>query len=299
MFPLTRLFSSLFLFSCISTLSALCPVPIAFPPDPTELQTHKLPFFDVSYAAGKTIGIDENYVEIGLLYSPLPCCYDFHPFVDLRAYRLQDNKWAASAGGGLRVWCDNGCSVVGVNAFYDFRASDLGDFHQAGVGFEWLSPTWQFSLNGYLPFNNKYIGLPVVFDDYIGEFTAMCTPSTYSKKGGDFEIGRNCGCYDRFVFYLGAGSYYFHGTPGNNWGAKLRTRLTVARYFAIEGLGVWDKSCDLLLQLKFSLSFPLDFLCDFCCQRPLCGCDCPFIYQPVNRNDMIILEDQCCWTGNF
>lgn len=287
--------------SCIYIpwLGALSPVPLNLPPPPAELDTHHLPIFSVSYAAGKTVGIDENYASLGIFYAPLPCGSPCIPFIDLRAHRMQDNLWAASAGGGIRFWSSNCCYVLGVNAFYDFRAADLGDFHQVGVGFEWLFPHWQFTLNGYLPFKNKFTGPVFFFDDFIGDFFFTCQQSTYAKKGFDFEIGSTFGCEETFQLYFGAGSYYFHAKPGNNIGLKLRTTATIAQYFTIEGIGVYDRSCDLLLQMKVSLVIPLDFFRNFCCHRPDPCCDCSYLFRPVNRSDMIILEDQCCWQGNF
>lgn len=46
--------------------------------------------------------------------------------------------------------------VFGANAWYDVRSSRFGNtFHQAGVGFEYLTCGWSVRGNAYLPFTNK------------------------------------------------------------------------------------------------------------------------------------------------
>jgi hypothetical protein len=283
----------------LSSLEALAPVPIYKQPCQPGADCNRLPELSLSYTAGKTIGIDKNYASIGLFYSPLPYWYDVHPFVDLSAYRMSNNLWAASAGAGVRIWCDNRCAAIGFNGFYDFRESNLGDFHQAGFGFEYLSPTWVFTLNGYIPFKNKFVGPSETFDEFTDDSIFVCTPSTTSLKGGDFEFGRNFGCNDLFLFYAGIGSYYYHKNSGNTYGLKLRGSLQTSRYFSLEGIAVYDKSCHALFQLTASLYIPFDILCGFFCGcAPPCDCD-DFMMQRVNRNDMILLENRCCWTGNF
>lgn len=230
------------------------------------------------------------------------------PFIDLRQHVFNDGKLAANAGGGVRFAVDKSSNIFGANLYYDYRRSKWGShFHQLGIGFEFLSPCVDFRLNFYLPLGKTNENSRLnVYDQYIGPWWATCQEHRNAITGGDLELGtwlvprREC----RFVNLYAAITPYYYSSRHNHhdrvYGIIGRFETLLGEYFSLELKGGYDRSYKGMVQGTLCFQMPLDQLfhweswCGKCCRW-----DCR-AYQPVVRQELIVLDPkQCCWKSNF
>lgn len=252
---------------------------------------------ELGYNIGKYISIDEDYSEIGI-FAPLSlsnCC--FTPFVDIHGYRFNDGKWAASTGIGIREKISED-SVLGINIYYDCRKEE-SNFHQIGMGFEWLNECWDFRMNGYLPIAQKtHLSAMCVFDNIGDGFFATSRRIDYAYSGFDAEVGVPLLNYCDFNLYGAAGPYYYLRSHRNHfWGGYGRLELDWRSILSFQIRMSYDKVNSTNVQGIIQLSLPLDFFCSGSCWQNW-GCH-NLTDQPVRRNG-VILTDHCCnWTWNW
>lgn len=258
------------------------------------------PRFEVGYAIGDFISVHRNYAEVGLF---LPVSFNtWQPFIDVTGYRFDNGKWASSAGLGIRKIC-NECSAIGVNAYYDYRRSDhRRDFHQLGVGFEWLNKCWDIRVNTYFPVGDKNQTARFCKFDIGDNFHATRRLNDYAYSGFDAEIGAPFLRYCGFDLYGAIGPYYYrnhhkHVKHRDFTGGFIRLELDWMTVFSIQLLASHDRVYRTNVQGIFAVAIPFDFFCFNSCNEN-CGCECG-ITQAVQRNGIIQLDHCCNWTWNW
>lgn len=263
----------------------------------------------LSHVEGHWLDNHEGYTSLGLFDAVYGDGYHCPlAFVDIREHVFNNGKNAANIGGGLRYGYCN--SVLGVNAYYDYRQASWNQvFRQLGVGFEFLHPCVDVRFNMYFPVGDHHRHSSTkVFDHYIGDFKATCREHRKSVGGGDLEFGRYifckgpCDCYD---LYAAIGSYYYDYTRHHDqaFGGQVRLLSHVGRFLTFEIKGGYDPVFHGQVQGRATVSIPLDCLCSLfndcgCCST--CSDGCCILYTPVVRQEVIALEHKkCCWTWNW
>ncbi|MBS4168644.1 inverse autotransporter beta domain-containing protein [Parachlamydia sp. AcF125] len=254
----------------------------------------KSPQFECRYHTGKFISIDRDYLDLHLFF-PL-ANEDISLFLDTNGYRYDKGKWGASVGGGIRKSLAEG-RIIGLNAYYDYLRGRLKrNFHQIGVGFEWLTDCYDIRINGYLPILAKVHPGPCCYFDNLGSgFQATRCSSEYSYGGLEAEIGKSLFTCRDFDLYAAVGPYYFSRKHFKHF-SGVHARLAID-WKSLVSIGIrasHDKFYVTQIQGFFAISIPFigRFSSDLC-QDP------SFSVQPVRRNG-VILTDRCCnWTWNW
>lgn len=251
---------------------------------------------ELGYYTGDYISIDEDYCEASV-FAPFSLSNCYTPFLDVRGYRFNHGKWAASAGVGIRKNLSED-SALGVNTYYDYRRGESDhNFHQIGLGFEWLNNCWDMRINGYLPVAKKRQQSSFCVFNHIGDdFFATRRKSEFVYSGFDAEVGMQFLNYCDFNVYGAAGPYYYVRSDQNHfWGGYGRLELDWKSILSAQVRVSHDKVFSTNVQGIFQITFPLDF---FCSGWENWGCN-HLVNQQVWRNG-IILTDHCCnWTWNW
>lgn len=253
---------------------------------------------EFGYNTGKFISIDKDYSEASI-FVPMSLSNCYTPFLELHSYRFNDGKWAASTGVGIRKNLTE-FSVLGINVYYDYlRGESKHNFHQIGLGLEWLNDCWDIRINGYLPVSQKtHKSAFTIFDQFDDGFFATRRKIEYAYSGFDAEIGVPLLRYCNFNLYGAAGPYYFLNFHQNHFvGGYGRLELDWNSVLSLQIRMSYDKVYSTNIQGIIQFSLPLDFFCSCSCSEN-CGCHCS-INQQVRRKG-IILTDHCCnWTWNW
>lgn len=254
--------------------------------------------FEVGYATGKFIGIDKDYLELGV-FAPFQATCDSYVFTDLRAYRFDESEWATSMGLGFRKgFCD---MVLGGNVYWDYREGHCNtDFNRIGIGVEYLSDCFDVRINGYIPVSaqtgwcRKHY-----YNDYEGGYSATCRRKEFCVAAGfDAEIGTPFFCWCDLSLYGAVGPYYFDKKNEENyWGGMARLELNWKSLLSLEVRTSYDRHNHSHTQGRFLVSIPLDFF-NFCNCDDRCCWDRLFT-QPVERNGIIFLDHCCNYTWNW
>lgn len=253
--------------------------------------------FEIGYAFGRYISLDENYLELGF-FSPILNSDSYQLLVDTKGYRFDNGKWGASAGLGFRTaLCD---SVIGANVFYDYlRGSYKNNFNQVGVGVEWLSGCFDVRANGYFPVGTTtYYDCACVFDDFSDSLFASKSFAEYAYTGFDAEVGMNLFSYCDFNFYAAGGPYYYKRTGKNFdfWGGYGRFEVSWKDMLSAQVIVTGDKVYSTRVQGIVRLSLPFSFFSSSCNTQCVCN---EQLLRPIRRNG-VILTDKCCdWTWNW
>lgn len=245
----------------------------------------------VQYAGGNYMSLRHSYGLMGVML-PAGEMRGWKHFTDLRAFCLDDGKWGASGGMGIRKEI-NAQKIVGFNTFLDCRRGDGNhDFFQLGFGGEWLTPCLDFRLNAYIPLGAR--GYTLSRDSYTwpGGYAASYRRLEYSFGGGNLEVGASLFSYDDYRLYVTGGTYFltcpqhasFWGVQG---GAKIEwrslvsaeVRITHDDHFATNAQGI------------FSLHLPLDCFCKNPCFD--------LLNQFVRRNSLILTHKCDDWIWNW
>ncbi len=255
--------------------------------------------FEVGYATGKYITLDQDYTEIGM-FMPILNSNDNQFFFDVKGYCFDNGKWGESAGFGYRTrYLEKG--IFGINFYYDgitaqrHRYWNKHSYNQVGLGLEWLTECYDIRTNIYLPYGVKlYKSHKCTFDDFSEGFFAKSRILDFAYGGIDGEIGTTAFCRYGFELYAAAGGYYYQRARARNfWGGLARLEISWKDYISIQGIVTADKENHANVQGIFRLSLPLSLLG----LKAICSCD--GLFQPVRRNG-VILTDHCCdWSWNW
>lgn len=269
--------------------------------DPAFLQISYPERTYFSATMGQTVGIDKGYGTLEALV-PISIIKTLDTYLDFRVHYIEDTRWAANIGSVWRKWNPYRNWVWGANLYYDFRDRKGKAYNQIGVGLEWLTCRFDVRVNGYFPVGSRsHTASREEFDNYTDGFKATCRKIDRAFQGYDAEIGTGLGCLGCFSLYAAAGPYYYsHNGKDQFVGGRFRAAILWQDYVKMEFRFTHDRQFRSLCQGILSFSFPFDFFADFCnyCLDP-CFYDRCLITQPVQRNDMIVIDRRSCFVTNF
>lgn len=247
------------------------------------------------YAAGKFIGIKDNYSEIGVFATPKNF-QDIQPVVDLRTYRLDSGKWAASIGGGVRFWNYRMNSLIGTNLYYDYLEGHICPFHRLGAGVEWLGECLDARVNAYIPISGLSRSTPKCHFNNLGDgYFATFREREFAFLGVEAEIGKNLAGPYNFNLYGALGPYYYHNKHVRNiYGGYARLGLNWQQYIFLEGKMSYDNEYHSHFLGKILFSIPLERVFDC-----LSECGCNSCYRHIYRNGLIFTKRCCDWNWNW
>lgn len=284
---LFKRFFCVFLLTCISGISWELPAE-----NPTA------PFhFSLGRTQGRGIGYKKNYTTASAQL--LPNFSDIYiPFLDLRAHRFDDEKWAANLGIGCRYFSENLSSIFGSYFYYDFRQSQKKNYRQAGIGFEWFFNSIELRLNGYIPLgktSGSYSNR--LFLGFHGHHYLIGQKKEIELGGADIEAGYKFFSGRLGDFYAGIGGYVLSSSSKKTAGVQGCVSAHFLRYFTLDLKGSHDSLFHSRFQGKLTFSIPLG-------GKSKDGSEEYFsftkkIHQPVQRREIIALDKKSrTWSAN-
>lgn len=206
--------------------------------------------FVIKHIESKGVGYDQGYTSLDAFFTGNVC--NFVPFIDLRAHVFNNGRWAGNAGIGTRYVLDPCKSMVGINAYYDYRKTKNFHYNQVGAGIEAYYDRFEFLANGYLPVGSKRTRTEhelqsIEFKRFSGNYILY---SKYYKnkyegamKGFDAEVGGHfAGDMKNYDLYFGIGPYYYDLSKDRQaWGGRARIKLEISKWLFLEGIDTWDR----------------------------------------------------------
>lgn len=246
----------------------------------------------VRHIEANGVGYNQGYSTMEAFFSPYePLGGEWLPFVDVRGHVFNNGRLAANAGIGLRYLSSS--RVWGINTYYDYRNTRHHSYYQAAVGLESLGETWDFRLNGYLPFGSKkspYYDLQ--FDHFKGNYAILSQKREFAMKGLNAEVGAHVQPLTNFPVYFAAGPYYLTGEK-SAWGGEGRMAIDCGDYVRLEGSTSYDHLFKWTGQGQLSLILPLGRKREV---KPSCNSCCGMLalsqraVQRVDRSEIIPID---------
>lgn len=214
-------------------------------------------------------------------------------FSDVRLLNFdQENRWEYNLGAGYRWYSERSACVFGVNAFYDARKTDYHFYEQLGLGFEALTPTVEFRVNGYwivgqahrLVGDSGFNNIGIAANNFI--FVRQQIIET-AMGGVEVEAGGRLPFLDRFCPRLYAGFYSYsaanqqtaNGVRGR-FEAQLTERITL--HASVQNDAVFRTTASGGLAISFGAPA---YRCS--CGRPSWE---DVLRQPVHRDVNIVVH---------
>lgn len=247
----------------------------------------------LSHTVGKGVGYDSGYTTVESTFFPNLCKRCFWTFTDLRFHIVNDGTVASNLGMGIRYQPCNFSQIFGFNVYYDFRRSDRKfNYNQIGFGFEILSCCYDFRVNAYIPFDRERIIDYCVFDQYEDGYVIRRKEVENAFRGFSVEFGRPfCFSICNYTYFALGGYFFKENICHTSLGSYFRSLVFVKNYLFFEGKISYDALFKTRLQGKIGLSIPLG-RCSY--KRGSCP-----QYQPVYRNELIVLDEFCKWKWNY
>ena len=241
---------------------------------------------------------DQSNTAIGLFFSKTLVCDTSLVFLDSRFHFLNNGQWSLNVGPGYRSISEGG-HIRGMNFFYDLYKVQGKNLSRIGLGLEYLSPSWDLRLNGYLPLGDKLLSRKKTVV-YPGGFVAVRRKEIPMAWGADAELLKRCWSSSLLYWYAGIGPYYYgHSKFSPVVGGKIRFGCNFHEWLIIEGQVFYDKIWKTRYHAQIRLELPLQVVyrsnSDCCCYNPIYA----LIQQLVERIDLPLIPRQCCWKTNF
>ncbi len=281
--------------------------------------------FYLSHTFGRGLGDQKGYTTLGAFFIPsLFFNHNTSLFIDGSGHYFDDGKWAGSVGLGSR-YLINCNTVLGFNAYYDYRRFHKFDLNQLGIGFELLGNCVDLRLNGYIPIGKKSF-CRSHFYDYSGGYLAIFENQAFAWYGVDAEIGkwlRKPSCCNCFSLYFAAGPYYYwrdqsydqhenhlkyHSESRHEhrhaFGGRARLEVAFSEVFKFSVEATYDSVWHARVQGQIAVVIPLTDCQSLwnMIQSPVNGClacrsSNPILSQSVKRNRQIVASqrDKCSW----
>ena len=173
---------------------------------------------------GKAVGIPNGYSRIGVRHA----FFEDGPnqvFGEAHFLVTDNTRYGLNTGVGYRTMIDG--AVWGVNGWYDSLQSPQGfNYQQGTAGFEYLSDTFDFRANGYIPFGQRQNFLKVLNPGttpiFVGhDFSTLGTALFQQALAGwDAEAGVPMPVINWLRMY--AGVYYLTFKGDETWGVRSR-----------------------------------------------------------------------------
>jgi len=252
------------------------------------------------YNSKKGIGLQ----DIG--YSTLECfaakqsIFKGLGFLDIKGHLFDNGKWALNTGIGLRYRLLKFPIVVGMNSYYDYRRNNDHNFHQVGIGVEFLGDILRFRMNGYVPIGDKQAFRKATFSNFNHNQMILDRFSRLSMYGADAELEARACKYGFMDFFIASGPYYYQGDFGKNtFGGKARAGVEFSDTFQASIKGSYDRLFHLKVQAELKLSYHFgkrvkskkrthpNYLC---CHRETYLME--RLMDPTERQEIVVLSDQ-------
>jgi hypothetical protein len=261
-----------------------------------ELNNESKFFLCLRRNQGRSITTNHSYTTAEFLFFPGQY-QQISPFLDVRGHCTDKGRLASNVGLGVRYSLDSIPFIFGLNTYYDYRNQRHHDYNQWGVGFELLGNCWSCWINGYVPVGKrKHEVSSCFFNDYIGDYFFSRKEYLTSLYGIDLEIEallfKIC-CVD---IYGTLGGYFYKGSGcscecrrANIYGIEYGLSIQPWNCVSFDVYATYD--CHFKSRMMGQLNFTIPLPCGGCCNNPL--------FQPVQRNDMILLEKSSRWHWNW
>ncbi|MEI8300163.1 MAG: inverse autotransporter beta domain-containing protein [Chlamydiota bacterium] len=152
----------------------------------------------IQHLEHKGMGFNQGYSTVSLFAAPLTQTL---PFIDGRLHVFNSGELAANGGFGLRYSNKKETFLIGFNTYYDYRHHENLTTQQISGGIEFLSRRFDFRLNGYYPFYEKY---KVKLNPFTNRQTLR-----YALASADTSLGITLPApCDEIGLYLELGYYY-------------------------------------------------------------------------------------------
>lgn len=255
----------------------------------------------LSHIQSGGVGYDKGYSSIDLFATP----YSHHDalfFVDVRAHRFTNGKFAANGGLGVRYPYLNTNFAYGANFFYDYRRNNEKNLSQLGVGLEVLGRIWKFRTNGYFPIGTRNYDKETSFKRFKGHHLELKEKYKRTLFGIDAEAEARLYSSKNITAFLATGPYYYQGKDSRNaFGGKARLGGTFFNIGNLTAIASYDGLFGFNFQGEIGVSFQLGKkrrILKNNSLRPQTQ-DCRFagemvdtLNQPVQRNEIIVIADQ-------
>lgn len=251
----------------------------------------------LSYTSERGLGINSGYTTLGL-FAAIKDDY----FADFRFHLLDNGKYAFNIGGGARYLSNS--YILGANIYYDYRETSYKNYHQLGLGLEFLGCSYDIRANAYIPLGSTRSSSDTCIYEYDGGYFALNRDFEYSFWGADLEFGVPISCKtcagDIRYFYLAAGPYYLKSDHTSDfWGARFRLISYVNEYIRLEGRLTYDHVFKTRGQGVVTLEIPFEEIFSLFNCKSLCGGCSSCCFDPIFRNEIIPVQDHCRWECNY
>lgn len=256
--------------------------------------------FDMGYAEGSGARYHLGYSKLAMVLAPEYAIGKYLPMINLKAMAFNNGTFSAAGGFVSRFLPKSFCEIFGFNFFYEWRQGKLGNFNQIEAGFEVLNKNWEIRAQGYVPVGQKNYKKKSIFADNVDNYRAERTRNEFANYFVDASAGYYIVNSNAFQIYLAAGPYWFTGKFFNNvWGGQLTIRPQIMDYIELEFNMSYDKVLKTCYQGSIVLTLPLyNYSSAIKKKKGPCGMANRQIYQPVRRDEMILLLQKCCWHIN-
>jgi len=246
-----------------------------------------------SHTFGEGVGYDSGFSTIEALSFLTFCKRNYWPFLDLQFHFFDDRQIAGNAGIGFRHCLYNSPRIIGFNAYYDFRRSEMGNwYNQVGFGFEIFSSCFDFRFNAYIPFDREHVTELCVFDQYADGYVVRKKLIETAFRGFSLEFGAPFCLSDCIFSYFSLGGYFYKDTLCETaMGGYLKNFFYFKDVFFLEGRVSYDPLFETRFQGRVGISIPIGK----CYQK--CG-NC-LQYWPVYRSNIIVLDEFCKWKWDY
>ncbi len=272
-------------------------------PTPVNLRWNPWPLpklISIRHVEGTNNGVAyaTNYSTLAVLSAPDYKPGSFLPMLDLRVHRFDDTSWATNAG-LIGRYIPNQCDpssqarILGVNAYYDWRQTNLGYFQELGGGLEVLGRRWDLRANMYFPFGRLK---DITGCDLSSAELASQRRNRKVTYAFNAEVGWLAVDTSQFLLYTAADIYYIsrstrHKSPR---GGMFRLRPQYREYLALDLMGSYDPVFKTLWQAEITLYLPLYTIGEPSSRGPY-GISNRQVYQPVERFEILPLAKYECW----
>lgn len=221
-------------------------------------------------------------------------------FLDLKGHIFDDGKWAANGGIGFRYRQEKFPVVFGMHSYYDYRRNVGHNFHQVGLGLEFLADIVKVYCNGYIPLGDKTKLRNVTFDAFIHNHMRINSFTRLSMYGADLEVEVGMCKRGFFEVFTAWGPYYYRGNFGKDaFGVQGRLGSKYKNFLKVDVKGTYDRLFKLNIQGEFALYWNFGkkvkarkavFTKKVCCTNEAYLLQ--RLAQPVQRQEIIVLSDQ-------
>jgi hypothetical protein len=221
-------------------------------------------------------------------------------FMDLRAHEMNNNTQATNIGIGIRngfLWINR---VLGGNIFYDYRNTRHYNYQQLGLGLELLGKGIDIRANGYIPFGVRSHQLHrCKAYDRTGTYFIERKRYEFALGGMDLEVGLPIKKWRLVSWYGAIGAYYYTSSCDSPFGGKLRLNFRFMKSLFLEGVVSHDNVFGTRAQGIIGYTFAFGKISKSRASKKNCNYARKIAVQPIQRQEIIVVDRNCRWKWNF